>query len=158
MNKRTGSVNHSSKSHSDSRNLKYFSLDPAVEEIIKRSLYNSNYLYGEEKTSNAADDKQLIKNKYNHIRDSEFKRSFLNVISGSIQEKLAKSVSINKKLVSNELIDEKLKDEQKLRESSDDYIKIMNFRKKLPSSQKKEEILDIINSHQVVVISGETGK
>ncbi|KAH0534883.1 ATP-dependent DNA/RNA helicase DHX36 [Cotesia glomerata] len=157
MNKRTRSTNHSSKSHSDSRNLKYFSLDPAVEEIIKRSLYNSNHLYGEEKTSSAADDKQLIKNKYNHIRDSEFKRSFLNIISGSIQEKLAKSVSINKKLVSNELIDEKLKDEQKLRESSDDYIKIMNFRKKLPSFQKKEEILNIINSNQVVVISGETG-
>ena len=37
------------------------------------------------------------------------------------------------------------------------YRKMMEFRRKLPSWQKRQEILDVVERNQVVVLSGETG-
>lgn len=37
------------------------------------------------------------------------------------------------------------------------YKQMQDTRKRLPSMGMKEDILDLINKHQIVVISGETG-
>lgn len=159
MKKRSGLAGTcSSSSHSSLRDMKYFSLDPAVERIIKSSLESVITSYGKEQILATAGDKQKIEDKYTHIIDSEFKRNFLNTISISIQENLAKSMSMKVKLVKNERLDEQLKEEQILSTSAPEYVKMMNFRAKLPSYKMKEEILKTIDSNQVVVISGETGK
>jgi HrpA-like RNA helicase len=34
---------------------------------------------------------------------------------------------------------------------------LMDFRRKLPSYQKRGEVIDLVNKHQVILISGETG-
>ncbi|XP_002737580.2 ATP-dependent DNA/RNA helicase DHX36-like [Saccoglossus kowalevskii] len=61
-------------------------------------------------------------------------------------------------LEKNDRVDEDLKDalaEKKLRNQR--YKKMMQFREKLPAFKKKQDLLDLIESSQVVVISGETG-
>ncbi|XP_057325710.1 ATP-dependent DNA/RNA helicase DHX36 [Microplitis mediator] len=158
MKKRSGLTGAcSSASRSSLRDTKYFSLDPDVERMIKSSLETVNTSYGKGKILTIVGDKPKIEDKYTHIRDSEFKRNFLNIISISIQEKLAKSMSMKVKLVKNESLDEQLKEDQKLRKSAPEYVKMMDFRRKLPSYKMKEEILKTVDSNQVVVISGETG-
>jgi len=55
-------------------------------------------------------------------------------------------------------VDHQLNEELKeKRESNAKYKKMLEFRQKLPSWQKQDEILQIIRENQVVVISGETG-
>jgi ATP-dependent RNA helicase DHX36 len=43
------------------------------------------------------------------------------------------------------------------RQTNTKYQKMMEFRQKLPSWEKQEEILELIRENQVVVLSGETG-
>uniref|UniRef100_A0A0C9RKH2 RNA helicase n=1 Tax=Fopius arisanus TaxID=64838 RepID=A0A0C9RKH2_9HYME len=98
-----------------------------------------------------------LEKKYSHIADSEFKREFLNVISGNFQENLAISQLLASNLVENRNLDDEFKLEQQKRESCEDYIKMCQFRSKLPSYKMKYEILDQIQRNQVVMIDGETG-
>ncbi|XP_048582367.1 ATP-dependent DNA/RNA helicase DHX36 isoform X2 [Nematostella vectensis] len=55
------------------------------------------------------------------------------------------------------LDEEFLKDLKLMRDSSTGYNEMQKFREKLPSYQMKKEILGLISTNQVVVISGETG-
>ncbi|EZA53652.1 putative ATP-dependent RNA helicase DHX36 [Ooceraea biroi] len=48
-------------------------------------------------------------------------------------------------------------DEYERKQSQHDYVKMLQFRMKLPAYQKNTEILRLIEDNQVVVISGETG-
>jgi pre-mRNA-splicing factor ATP-dependent RNA helicase DHX15/PRP43 len=40
---------------------------------------------------------------------------------------------------------------------SENYFKILDMRKNLPVWKQREEFLKVVNSHQVVVLVGETG-
>jgi len=65
----------------------------------------------------------------------------------SILHELSRDSSLDKKF----LLDlDKKENEQK-------YQDMLDFRKKLPSYKKRKEILDLVSSNQVLVISGETG-
>ena len=58
----------------------------------------------------------------------------------------------------NSKIDEKLKtDFLAQQESNKEYLQMQSFRQKLPSYAKRKGLMKLINSNQVVVISGETG-
>ncbi|CAK8696730.1 unnamed protein product [Clavelina lepadiformis] len=57
-----------------------------------------------------------------------------------------KCLEFNRKLV-----------QEALKEKSASYYQILEFRKKLPAFAMKKEILDAITSHQVLVVTGETG-
>ncbi|KAK0172162.1 hypothetical protein PV328_005512 [Microctonus aethiopoides] len=141
----------------------YYSIDPTTEEIIVDLLRGS---YKEDVSNDAKDSKDTVSNEndvenitknYGHIKESQFKKKFLDIISGSIQEKLAQSMSLTPSFIKNDKLDKLLKEEQANREKSSRYQNMMEFRSKLPSFKMKDEILNIIDKNQVVVISGETG-
>ncbi|XP_015109498.1 ATP-dependent DNA/RNA helicase DHX36 [Diachasma alloeum] len=143
------------------RRERYFHLDPMVQRSINSLLSLSKTPYPRESDSNDPDsnDQEAAdsEDKYSHIEDSKFKREFLDIVSGSFQENLLRSLSMSCKLIQNDRLNKKLKDEQCKRESLDNYKEMQEFRAKLPSYKMKDEILDLIRGNQVVVISGETG-
>ncbi|XP_061538269.1 ATP-dependent DNA/RNA helicase DHX36 [Phycodurus eques] len=55
------------------------------------------------------------------------------------------------------LLDESLKRDLQSKKSHPKYKEMLTFREKLPSYGKKEELVRLINSNQVLVVSGETG-
>ncbi|XP_061136394.1 ATP-dependent DNA/RNA helicase DHX36 isoform X2 [Syngnathus typhle] len=57
----------------------------------------------------------------------------------------------------NVALDESLKRDLECKKSHSKYKEMLTFRKKLPSYGKKEELVQLINSNQVLVVSGETG-
>ncbi|XP_049580651.1 ATP-dependent DNA/RNA helicase DHX36 [Syngnathus scovelli] len=57
----------------------------------------------------------------------------------------------------NVALDESLKRDLECKKSHPKYKEMLTFRKKLPSYGKKEELVQLINSNQVLVVSGETG-
>ncbi|KAJ7375602.1 ATP-dependent RNA helicase dhx29, partial [Desmophyllum pertusum] len=65
----------------------------------------------------------------------------------------------HKHLNQNTDLDKKLTEGQqtKVKSGSARYRAMQEFRKKLPAYEQKEELLQLINSEQVLVISGETG-
>ncbi|XP_048362008.1 ATP-dependent DNA/RNA helicase DHX36 [Sphaerodactylus townsendi] len=54
-------------------------------------------------------------------------------------------------------LDEHLKEELEKKKSDSRYIEMQRFREKLPSYGMRKELVSLINSSQVTVISGETG-
>ncbi|NWI79689.1 DHX36 helicase, partial [Dryoscopus gambensis] len=54
-------------------------------------------------------------------------------------------------------LDERLKEDLMKKRSDPRYIEMQRFREKLPSYGMREELVKLINSHRVTVISGETG-
>ncbi|CAL7947300.1 unnamed protein product [Xylocopa violacea] len=140
------------------RESRVIKLPPYVQERIERVLESSKGYY--DKLYNNTDAKDMydtLENKYVHIHDSLFKRKFMNIVSGNIQENLARALLVKSKLVRDADIDAKLLNEYTVKQSLQEYEKMMKFRLKLPSYQKKSEILELIRENQVVVISGETG-
>lgn len=103
------------------------------------------------------DDEHKFENMYMHINDSQFKKKFLNIISGNIQESLMKSIYTSSKLERNEVLDEKFYREHMTMVNSKEYTNMLKFRKQLPAFNKRQEILDLLEHHQVILISGETG-
>ncbi|KAL6265020.1 hypothetical protein P5V15_005111 [Pogonomyrmex californicus] len=95
--------------------------------------------------------------KYHKIHDIQFKRKFLNIVYGDMQENIAKAMNLTSKLQRNSNLDKILQDEYKEKQSQNDYQNMLAFRSKLPAYKKKSEILQLIEDNQVVVISGETG-
>lgn len=53
--------------------------------------------------------------------------------------------------------DEELLDEFFNKSLSPDYIEMLEFRQKLPAYQHKDEIIELIEKHQVILIEGNTG-
>lgn len=141
------------KERDQNKNALYFSLSPHLEQMIK-SVVSRSHNYFEmicEKSISECD------NKYNHIHDSQFKRKFLEIISGDIQHNLAKAITMESRLQRSSNIDRMLLNEYKEKQMQNDYLKMLKFRIKLPTYEKKSEILQLIENNQVVVISGETG-
>ncbi|XP_062901383.1 ATP-dependent DNA/RNA helicase DHX36 [Mobula hypostoma] len=54
-------------------------------------------------------------------------------------------------------LDEELREELSKKMTNSRYLEMKKFREKLPSYTMKHEVVDLINTNQVVVISGETG-
>jgi hypothetical protein len=54
----------------------------------------------------------------------------------------------------NSRIDEYLAELELVKPSNSEFV---NFRRQLPAFSKRQEIIDLIRNHQVVVISGDTG-
>ncbi|XP_071964340.1 ATP-dependent DNA/RNA helicase DHX36-like [Antedon mediterranea] len=74
----------------------------------------------------------------------------------------SKSVDNNKafysqKLRDNQELNETFLKELESKENNMVYKRMQEFRQKLPSYKMQQEIIDVINSNQVVVLSGETG-
>ncbi|XP_015601854.1 ATP-dependent RNA helicase DHX36 isoform X2 [Cephus cinctus] len=117
---------------------------------IERSKQNEDSNYTNEKNGD-------LKDKYTHINDSHFKRKFLEIVSGNIQQNLAKSMLLESKLERNNSLNQEYLEEFKIKQRSAEYKTMLKFREKLPSFQKRQEILDLVRDNQVIVISGETG-
>jgi type IV secretory pathway ATPase VirB11/archaellum biosynthesis ATPase len=54
-------------------------------------------------------------------------------------------------------LDEKLKEEDHVASSRRGQQLLLDFRRKLPSYQKRVEVIDLVHKNQVILISGETG-
>ncbi|XP_040032823.2 ATP-dependent DNA/RNA helicase DHX36 [Gasterosteus aculeatus] len=54
-------------------------------------------------------------------------------------------------------LDERLERDLQSKKSDTKYKEMLKFREKLPSYGKKEELVELINSNRVLVVSGETG-
>ncbi|XP_021366519.1 ATP-dependent RNA helicase DHX36-like isoform X2 [Mizuhopecten yessoensis] len=54
-------------------------------------------------------------------------------------------------------LDRLLMDQAEDRKTNTQFMKMLDFRKKLPSYNKRQEIMEALESHQCLVISGETG-
>ncbi|XP_028396420.1 ATP-dependent DNA/RNA helicase DHX36-like [Dendronephthya gigantea] len=78
--------------------------------------------------------------------------------SGSSMENYSDNFYLPEPLVEDdELLNEELIKDLKRKKSSKTYKQMAVFRENLPSYKMKDKIVDLINSNQVVVISGETG-
>lgn len=60
-------------------------------------------------------------------------------------------------LTRNPTLDERFRKDLEVKAGSPDFKKMLEFRKLLPAYKMKQQIVDLIESNQVVVISGETG-
>lgn len=131
-------------------------LQPHTERKIRELIETPKSSYDKEFT-NQGNDQNNFESRYNHIDDSQFKRKFMNIISGNLQDNLNKALSTASKLQRNENLDIRLLDELNGLKASNQYKKMLAFRSKLPAYEKRKEILDLIKYNQVVLISGETG-
>ncbi|XP_026827375.1 ATP-dependent DNA/RNA helicase DHX36 [Ooceraea biroi] len=140
------------KQKMQNKNTLYLNLSPHLERTIQSVVDNSQSYF-----NSVSNEKSTSGNKYQHIHDSQFKRKFLEIINGDIQHNLAKAMTAESKLQRNRDVDKMLFDEYERKQSQHDYVKMLQFRMKLPAYQKNTEILRLIEDNQVVVISGETG-
>lgn len=53
--------------------------------------------------------------------------------------------------------DERLYEEFNVKATSEEYFKMLECRQKLPAYKHKEEIVELIGKHQVILIEGNTG-
>ncbi|KAI4815840.1 hypothetical protein KUCAC02_005967 [Chaenocephalus aceratus] len=60
-------------------------------------------------------------------------------------------------VVRDSSLDERLQRDLQSKKSDPKYKEMLKFREKLPSYKKKEELVQLINSSRVLVVSGETG-
>lgn len=112
---------------------------------IKQFLANSTFLENFSITDNGS---------YDHIGDSNFKREFLRIIQGNIEDKLKVSSLIKK----DDKLDARLFEELENKIKNNlTYKRMSTVRKKLPAFDKQQEILQLLEENQVLVISGETG-
>lgn len=81
---------------------------------------------------------------FNHHNDSEF----VEILKSSLRP-LAEAEPSR--------LDDDLHDEFIAKAMSEDYVKMLEFRQKLPAHKHKEEIVNLIDHHQVVLIEGNTG-
>ncbi|XP_014599977.1 PREDICTED: ATP-dependent RNA helicase DHX36-like [Polistes canadensis] len=132
----------------------------SVENTMILAVENSKGLYNKVCNNDIKPDitnNSDLENKYTHIHDSRFKQKFLELLSGNIQNNIAKAMSVKSRLERDPASDKILFEEFNKKQNSNEYVAMQAFRKKLPSYDKKAEILDLIKNNQVIVISGETG-
>ena len=90
---------------------------------------------------------------YSHIKDSKFKRDFLKTIRANLQENITPAVKLQKKPD----LDECLYNDYMNKQESSRYQAMLLIRKKLPSYDMRDRVLDLIERNHICVISGETG-
>lgn len=92
---------------------------------------------------------------YSNVRESRFKRDFLNRINGSLQEKFEAEAC---KRQASSWTQEHVNNYSDLPQLyNSQYMRMLKQREHLPSYKMREKIMQLINNNQVVVISGETG-
>ncbi|XP_033322028.2 ATP-dependent DNA/RNA helicase DHX36 isoform X1 [Megalopta genalis] len=130
-----------------------------IQHNIERVLDNSKGFYDKlyKNVAHTDNSDSILEKRYSHIYDSQFKRKFLNIVCGNIQENIEKAVLGKTGLERNSCLDEELLQEYERKSLSAEYANMLNFRLKLPAYQKRLEVLELIRNNQVVVISGETG-
>ncbi|XP_046753641.1 ATP-dependent DNA/RNA helicase DHX36 [Diprion similis] len=147
------------KSQSSQRPTHAIKLNPHIERKIKNlleSMPSTNFRPVSGTGMYDGIDSKL-KARYDHINDSHFKKNFLEIVSGDIQQNLTKSMLAKSKLVQNDTYDKRAIEEHKERVASPGYQKMLKFREKLPAFKMRRQVLELIEKNQVVVISGETG-
>lgn len=91
----------------------------------------------------------------------DYKYGYEDIITGTFDEKLdealAKGVSINMCTENVQELNTCFYEEYQEMLLRKKYKQMKEFRDKLPTFKKTEELVDVINNNQVVVISGETG-
>lgn len=91
----------------------------------------------------------------------DYKYGYEDIITGTFDEKLdeclAKGISINVCTENIQELNARFCNEYQDMLLRNKYKKMKEFRDRLPTYKKTEELLDVINNNQVVVISGETG-
>lgn len=91
--------------------------------------------------------------KYSNIKDSRFKKKFIETVTGCISKKLKTTSPIVRDTELDNMYYKEF-EEKKLRKA---YTNMQKLREKLPAFYQQEEILNAINENQVLLISGETG-
>lgn len=95
--------------------------------------------------------------KYVNIKDSDFKHRFIKSVSGSLEEKI-KEGAHSSSLRKLPTLDERYKNELLEKyENNRQFNDLMEFRKKLPAFEKRQEIVEALEKSNVILISGETG-
>uniref|UniRef100_A0A0A9XY87 RNA helicase n=1 Tax=Lygus hesperus TaxID=30085 RepID=A0A0A9XY87_LYGHE len=96
-----------------------------------------------------------VQDRYKHVEDSAFKTKFLRSLSGNIQDKITttKTCSLRK----DRVLDERYMAEERSKMSNGRYKEMLTFRKKLPAWDKRSELLDALDRHNVILVTGETG-
>ncbi|KAF3428740.1 LOW QUALITY PROTEIN: hypothetical protein E2986_01277 [Frieseomelitta varia] len=139
------------------KSTKVIKLSEHVQVQIERVLYNSKGYY-EKLYNNAYAEDTLhgtLENKYMHIHDSQFKRKFMNMVSGNLHENLDRALLVKSRLERDSDLDKMLFNEFKT--ATQEYQSMEKIRLKLPAHHKKVDILRLLKTNQVIVISGETG-
>ena len=96
--------------------------------------------------------------KYETLKDSPFKRKFMETLQGNdVTTSNKNRYELNNPLANISKLDEKLSQEFLLKDSDEEFQKMMAFRVTLPVWSQKEDILKAIKENQVVIICGETG-
>ncbi|KYN43416.1 putative ATP-dependent RNA helicase DHX36 [Trachymyrmex septentrionalis] len=129
-------------------------LSPYIQQSIKAMLNKAEKYYNPVFCTSFESEQG---NKYHQFHDTQFKRKFLEIIHGNIQQNLAKAMNVTSKLQRNSDIDRILQNDYRQKHNQDVYNNMLKFRIKLPAYKKRSEILQLIEDNQVVVISGETG-
>ncbi|XP_043506604.1 ATP-dependent DNA/RNA helicase DHX36 isoform X1 [Frieseomelitta varia] len=141
------------------KSTKVIKLSEHVQVQIERVLYNSKGYY-EKLYNNAYAEDTLhgtLENKYMHIHDSQFKRKFMNMVSGNLHENLDRALLVKSRLERDSDLDKMLFNEFKVKTATQEYQSMEKIRLKLPAHHKKVDILRLLKTNQVIVISGETG-
>ncbi|XP_063227826.1 ATP-dependent DNA/RNA helicase DHX36-like [Bacillus rossius redtenbacheri] len=127
-------------------------------QLAKPSLENLKQLNSEFDTSTASRAaSHAAGRKREDAGDSEFRKKFLQTITGSIDTKIADSQFMAMLLSRDPSVDGILENELQDKQESPHFRQMLEFRKKLPIFKKETQILSMIDAHQVVLISGETG-
>ncbi|XP_018048888.1 PREDICTED: ATP-dependent RNA helicase DHX36 isoform X1 [Atta colombica] len=136
------------------KTLEVLKLSFHIQQSIKAMLNNAERYYNPVFCANFESEQG---NKYHQFHDTQFKRKFLEIINGNIQQNLAKAMNVTSKLQRNSDIDRILQNDYRQKHNQDAYNNMLKFRLKLPAYKKRSEILQLVEDNQVVVISGETG-
>ncbi|XP_044758152.1 ATP-dependent DNA/RNA helicase DHX36 [Coccinella septempunctata] len=92
-------------------------------------------------------------NSYSNIRDSQFKREFLQNINGKLEDHID-SMEVEHQ---DSNLDQILYDDLKQKHDNQRYSQMLKRRSTLPCYKVKDDIIKLVDSHQVILISGETG-
>lgn len=90
---------------------------------------------------------------YRNIGESRFKKEFLQNINGKLEDHI-ENMEMEEQ---DSNLDEILFDDLKQKSDNFKYVEMLNRRSILPCNKVKKKILELVDLHQVVLISGETG-
>ncbi|XP_034950884.1 ATP-dependent DNA/RNA helicase DHX36 [Chelonus insularis] len=135
-----------SSSRSSGQDRRFFSLPDSTDQTIRRLLMEAL-----EATKSSSDGDNLS------MQNRQFRKKFFEIVSGNIQDSLEWAMRMNSVLVNNDTLNNRLKKELEAKKEERAYQQMMTFRYKLPAYKQRNEIIKLMEKHQVILISGETG-
>jgi ATP-dependent RNA helicase DHX36 len=93
------------------------------------------------------------------VNASKFRAEFLRIISSDLEDNIKNSIekSIHTTTYDGDDLNERLLEDLQTKNEKENYCKMMEFRMKLPSYRKQEDILKMVDANQIILIKGETG-